>query len=224
MEENNRKGPGIFYAVVGVATLVVAIIGATFAYFSATDTVDDVVTGEAATAGLTLAVEKVSTDATGGLIPIADGTSSVSGYTTNLLDKGLVGEGNKKCLDKDGNTVCQVYKITVTNTGNAPTRLEGTLTLTATNYTNLKWANINANKGLDADAYPATVGTTLNTKDITSITTNELYAGGATKYYYVMIYIAETGASQNNSDKGSFTGVVTFNSAGGTGTTATFTA
>ena len=35
MEENNRKGPGIFYAVVGVATLVVAIIGATFAYFSA---------------------------------------------------------------------------------------------------------------------------------------------------------------------------------------------
>ena len=35
MEENNRKGPGVFYAVVGVATLVVAIIGATFAYFSA---------------------------------------------------------------------------------------------------------------------------------------------------------------------------------------------
>ena len=34
-EENNRKGPGVFYAVVGVATLVVAIIGATFAYFSA---------------------------------------------------------------------------------------------------------------------------------------------------------------------------------------------
>lgn len=35
IEENNRKGPGVFYAVVGVATLVVAIIGATFAYFSA---------------------------------------------------------------------------------------------------------------------------------------------------------------------------------------------
>ena len=35
MEENNRKGPGVFYAVMGVATLVVAIIGATFAFFSA---------------------------------------------------------------------------------------------------------------------------------------------------------------------------------------------
>ena len=31
-ENENRKGPGVFYAVVGVATLVVAIIGATFAY------------------------------------------------------------------------------------------------------------------------------------------------------------------------------------------------
>ena len=36
--DENRKGPGIFYAVVGVATLVVAIIGATFAFFSASDT------------------------------------------------------------------------------------------------------------------------------------------------------------------------------------------
>lgn len=36
MGEENRKGPGIFYAVIGVATLVVAIIGATFAYFTAT--------------------------------------------------------------------------------------------------------------------------------------------------------------------------------------------
>ena len=35
-ERENRKGPGVFYAVIGVATLVVAIIGATFAYFSVT--------------------------------------------------------------------------------------------------------------------------------------------------------------------------------------------
>ena len=31
----NRNGQGIFYGVIGVATLVVAIIGATFAYFNA---------------------------------------------------------------------------------------------------------------------------------------------------------------------------------------------
>ena len=32
---NNNNGKGIFYGVIGVATLVVAIIGATFAYFAA---------------------------------------------------------------------------------------------------------------------------------------------------------------------------------------------
>ena len=37
MENNNGKG--IFLGVVSVATLIVAIIGATFAYFSATTTV-----------------------------------------------------------------------------------------------------------------------------------------------------------------------------------------
>ena len=33
--EDNRKGNGIFLGIVGVATLIVAIIGASFAYFSA---------------------------------------------------------------------------------------------------------------------------------------------------------------------------------------------
>ena len=33
MNENNN-GRGLFYGVIGVATLIVAIIGATFAYFS----------------------------------------------------------------------------------------------------------------------------------------------------------------------------------------------
>ena len=35
MIEMENNGRGIFYGVIGVATLVVAIIGATFAYFSA---------------------------------------------------------------------------------------------------------------------------------------------------------------------------------------------
>ena len=33
---DNKNGQGIFYGVIGVATLVVAIVGATFSFFSAT--------------------------------------------------------------------------------------------------------------------------------------------------------------------------------------------
>ena len=36
MNEQKNNGRGVFYGVIGIATLVVAIIGATFAYFSAT--------------------------------------------------------------------------------------------------------------------------------------------------------------------------------------------
>ena len=32
MNENNNGGKGLFYGVIGVATLIVAIIGATFAW------------------------------------------------------------------------------------------------------------------------------------------------------------------------------------------------
>ena len=39
----NKNGNGIFLGVVSVATLVVAIIGATFAYFSASITGDNTV-------------------------------------------------------------------------------------------------------------------------------------------------------------------------------------
>ena len=219
--EENRKGTGVFYAVVGVATLVVAIIGATFAYFSASKSVTDVVKGNAATAGMTLSVAPVSTGATGGLVPIADGTAEAP-YNKNLLNNALT--ATTMCVDDDGNTVCQLYKITVKNDGNAPARFDGTLALTAAEYTNLKWANINKNSGLDSTTAPNPVdaGSNLNAATETSITSNELYAGGAEKVYYVLVYIAETGESQNESDKGSFTGVVTFNSAGGQGTTAKF--
>ena len=58
--EENRKGPGVFYAVVGVATLVVAIIGATFASFSASTTINTDVTGSTPTGpSITIAITRV---------------------------------------------------------------------------------------------------------------------------------------------------------------------
>ena len=59
MENNN--GRGIFYGVIGVATLVVAIIGATFAYFSASVTAEGNVTAGTANIQLTMSED------TGGL-------------------------------------------------------------------------------------------------------------------------------------------------------------
>ena len=73
MNEQKNNGRGIFYGVIGVATLVVAIIGATFAYFTAT-AANNIITGNMATVKLALSVTKKTTaEDTVGLIPMSNG-------------------------------------------------------------------------------------------------------------------------------------------------------
>ena len=208
MENNNGKG--IFYGVIGVATLVVAIIGATFAYFSATATNDTVIQGNAAQIGLNLEVEKVSTDAAAGLIPMNDADVS----------KGLKGDAatsNKMCVDKNGNTVCQVYQITVTNNGTATAVVNGTLNITGATFANLKWQLLN---GTESDSLTTT--TTYNPISTTTLDTGASLTASGSKTYFVMIWISNLSSDQSTADTGSFTGSVTFNSADGAGVSATF--
>ena len=58
-EEHKNSRRGVFYGVIGVATLVVAIIGATFAYFTASGSVTNNITGNMANISFGLTVEKV---------------------------------------------------------------------------------------------------------------------------------------------------------------------
>ena len=64
MEDNNKKGFNTLYLVLGVSTLVVAIIGATFAFFSASQTNDDIEGNIAEAGGLVLDVKSVTYDPT----------------------------------------------------------------------------------------------------------------------------------------------------------------
>lgn len=116
-----HNGRGIFYGVIGVATLVVAIIGATFAYFTATANNNDTINGNLATVSFDLAVTKVTTAGdVGGLIPMTNGQvdTAISAANTNGI-----------CLDDNGNGVCQVYKIVATNNGSASMFIDGYVTL-----------------------------------------------------------------------------------------------
>lgn len=222
MEENNRKGTGFFYGVIGVATLVVAIIGATFAYFTATAEDKDTIKGEAANTGLSLEVTHISTDATAGLIPL----------NTTDLQKGVTGDAaataeNKSCLDKNGNTICQVYSVKVINEGTATAAVTGKLNLAAVDpaadpekpnvFTNLKWQ-------LLTDATTVDTGATAYGTGENPIVQNASIAGGADATYYLVIWIDNLNESQNDADKGFFNGTVSFDSAEGTGVSATFSA
>ena len=140
----------VFYAVIGVATLMIAIIGATFAYYTATATNATTLKGNMATISFDLDVKKVTNkdDTKGGLIPMSNNMMEQA-LTKNAgaSDKGI-------CVDDNGNAVCQVYKITVVNTSTASMFLDGYVTLsggsgvpadytaTTTNKTTMRWAQV----------------------------------------------------------------------------------
>lgn len=128
MEQQNKKRNinNVFYGVIGIATLMIATIGATFAYYTATASNNNTIKGNMATINFDLAVAKVSTaDDNIGLIPMSN----------NMVEQALIGtdtnSDNTKeiCIDNNGNPVCQVYKITVSNTSTASMFLDGYVTL-----------------------------------------------------------------------------------------------
>ena len=202
--ENNGKG--MFYGVIGVATLIVAIIGATFAYFTATASNTSTIAGNAASVGLTLSVEKVS-NGDKGLVPQLE-----TALSSAMKGVDGAGTGVDSCIDANGNTVCQVYKITVGNTGTAEAKLTGTLDLTKGSVTNLKWATVTG-----WGSNPAAQGAKADNKLVENVT----ISGSGSEEYYVVIWIEETNAAQE--DSGGFSGTVAFNAADGSGVTSTFT-
>ena len=121
MSNNNDNGRGIFYGVIGIATLVVAMIGATFAYFSASiNTANNALFASAANITLELG-EPVTTGLKQNIIPVDE---TQQGFATG----GYVGVGksdanndkknepkNKNCVDDDGNEFCSVYTFTLKN-------------------------------------------------------------------------------------------------------------
>ena len=116
--EENKKGSTL-YVVLGVATLVVAIIGATFAYFSASASVGgDTIQGGTSDVGnaLSIKVDRVLFGAE------KDRTGAYSNLVPAVIDvdaTGIAKAVNGKCVSK-GYTGCHLYKITATSNQDLP--------------------------------------------------------------------------------------------------------
>lgn len=208
MNENNN-GRGLFYGVIGVATLIVAIIGATFAYFS----VNASITNNSDIAGST--VELSDTTIAGTLTRVTPSTVSMVPLKTADLQKGIDGESGQQCIDANGAKVCDIYTLTINNTSNAPVSLAGNLTITATNMADLRWSLL--------ESTTSATGATAKEVSDTVIVANELLAAkNGTKTYYFVIWFNETDADQNAQAGKSYTGTVTFTAANGGKITAQF--
>lgn len=136
----NSKGRGIFLGVVSVATLIVAIIGATFAWFSASvGSGENDVNLTAYQFDAKLTVDRVfptAENASKKIIPFVPDKvlREGQGDQTNNMNYAL-NEATDRCVDSSGYLVCSLYKITVTNNGSDAIELDGTVTTIETTPT-----------------------------------------------------------------------------------------
>lgn len=137
---NERKNNtyGVFYGVIGVATLIVTIIGATFAYFTAvTNSTDSAITAGGANISLdykdTSEEGITNTGLKSNLIPVA---------STDGNFKNFIGIGANDCQDLNGNNICSVYTFSVGNpsTNTANMEITANVTPTLNTFTNLMMA------------------------------------------------------------------------------------
>lgn len=125
MEKEDKRG--IFFGVIGVLTLIVAIIGASLAYFSINASSDkDALTVRAATVKIVYEDgDKLNvTD----IIP-SDQIIALRTFTRTGDDDGN-GNTYKTCVDDNGFNVCGYYDFTLTNDG--PNAMEITAKVTPT--------------------------------------------------------------------------------------------
>lgn len=222
-EENNRKGPGVFYAVVGVATLVVAIIGATFAYFSAQATA----TGDTITGGtnndlasaLSVTVTRVNKTVT-----TANSIDLVPANIDGKLES--VNNAVKANCEANGYTGCHLYKIEAQSTQSVANAsiLLSTLTVDSTAKTNWAYAIYT---GTDKTAEAIVNTDKLDLADPVDMHGNKALTANTPVTYYLLVYLTNVDEAQNAGDAkdetGTYTGTVTMNAAGGK-VSATFSA
>lgn len=229
IRKNDNDTRKIFTTLVLVATLMICTTSATYAYFAISATNNTTITGEAAAVSLGLVVTRETPDATkwnASTKKMVPQLSSAIGSAINATNK---------CVDGNGNVVCEVFKITVTNTSTAGVKLKGTMqfnyTGTGAQFDNLYWREANS-----ANTF-ATTPVTLQYKASTNGTDNGTTAKSAnavlvdsltlapngTKDFYVAIWIEETNANQSTTDRGVWTATVSFTDSAGSGITSTIT-
>ncbi len=233
----NKNGRGIFLGVVSVATLVVAIIGATFAFFSAQGgSANNAVTAGATTLEGAITLTSNNSKLATNLIPVASENANFARYP------GVAASGEHSCLDDKSNEICSVYEFTVTNTASVAQTIYVSFDPVANTFDNLYFAAFNttvasanfqvATGGTGTGAsFALTPQTTTNNATIghqatklgTGATTNPMSGltttlnAGASVTYTILVWLQETGADQNAEQGKTFAAGVNVNTGSGTG-------
>lgn len=196
----NNKGKSYLFAILGVAILIILVVGVTYAYYSASAEENKTIKGSTADVGLELSVVKLSEAATGYLIPLDSDPVSLTTAAKGYNNTGSTFDKTKSCIDKNGYSVCQIYEITIKNTSTASLRLRG-------GVTKLEGSNV-PNITCDVMSSSTSVTVNKNCKSSVSLENDKLFAINESKTYYIIVYINNIEEVQD--DKGGFVGTVEF--------------
>ena len=191
------------YMIFGIVLLIISIAGSAYSYYSLVGVNEDSVYGTASgSASMNLKVEKTSTGAIGSLIPVDNDTTT--------LTKAVIGEANtnfddnKRCIDKNGRTACQIYKVTLTNKSSIDLVVNGGVSLKGDNTPNIECAIMN-----DIN----TVTDNTSCKGNKTLANNYTIKTNESKVYYIMVYVKNLNKVQT--DTGEFTGTIFFSADNG---------
>lgn len=214
MENNN--GRGIFYGVMGVATLVVAIIGATFAFFAASDSGGEGAVGaNAAKIDGTLSLTGEKADLRTNLIPVtnAEMLKSYVQTGTSADAKDYKCNGVSAADGVSVYSLCSTYEFTLNNTATTAQTVYVSFAPVTNTFKNLYYC-----------VYEGAANTSIATPkkecgavptESTEIFHDSLAANTGTKTYTVVLYINETTKNQTDDDSNrAFTGTISASTSG----------
>ena len=221
MKDNNKK---IIIAIIAVATLIVAIIGATFAFFSASGgSANNAVTANATTLsnlGFTSSHSKIATN----LVPVASESPYFARYP------GIAASGEHSCLDDLGNQICSIYEFTVTNTASVAQTIYVSFVPSENTFDNMYFVAFNTSiasanyvvatgssgsgnnfaltpqttTGNSTLGHQATKLTKNSTSPISMPSLSKSLGVGESITYTILVWLQETGVTQNTEQGGIF--------------------
>ena len=215
---DNNKSRGIFLGVLSVATLIVSIIGATFAWFVASGSG----TTGAAKAGAANVAETLTLSETvdyrQNMIPVKETIMKESYKRTGEV----TGNGTGRCEGYSaagGNTVynlCSIYQFKVSNTASIAQTIYASLTANTNTFTNLKYCIFEGEAGTsDTEKVACRNMPTAGTTD-SNIFSEVIPEKTGTHTYTLVMYINETDGDQTSADSGkAFTGTISITSSDG---------
>ena len=245
--DNDRKK--ISFVAVAILILMITTTGSTYAYLALSVNAVNNISGTVATAGLNFQLannatttsgipslaKPSSTYASSPMVPQLAYKSS-----TNILQKAVTAN----CVDGNTNVVCRIYTFTVRNNSTANVKINGRVYFSSA-PTNLRWALMsNATTVSVTGTTAATNFRTPQTSSQCTVSTSTTgtnanncwfevdktlvpsggasstnAASGSYQQYWLVFWINETEAVQN--DSGTWYATVEFTSSNGTGITST---